>query len=150
VHARSAAGGPDFAHVWAEVFKKPGAGGETDVDEDLYGGFVGNGDRRKLDALRGDTPEKLAAARPSFEDERLEELFFRYRARNFPHTLSADEARHWEEQRAARLFDGAGGARTIEQLFGEIDALSETADERAEEILGALYDYAEMIAPSRQ
>jgi exodeoxyribonuclease-1 len=34
-------------------------------------------------------------------------------------------------------------------LFAEIDALSETADERAEEILGALYDYAEMIAPSR-
>ena len=150
VHARTAAGGPDFAHVWAEVFKKPGAGGETDVDEDLYGGFVGNADRRKLDALRGDTPEKLATARPSFEDERLEELFFRYRARNFPHTLSTDEARHWEEHRAARLFDGAGGARTIEQLFGEIDALSETADERAEEILGALYDYAEMVAPSRQ
>jgi hypothetical protein len=42
----------------------------------------------------------------------------------------------WEEHRAARLFDGAGGARTVDQLFGEIDALSETADERAEEILG--------------
>ena len=27
--------------------------------------------------------------------------------------------------------------------------LAETADERAEEILGALYDYAESIAPSR-
>jgi exodeoxyribonuclease-1 len=26
---------------------------------------------------------------------------------------------------------------------------SETADERAEEILGALYDYAESIAPDR-
>jgi exodeoxyribonuclease-1 len=150
LHAKTAAGGPDLAHVWAEVFKKPGASGETDVDEDLYGGFVGNGDRRKLDALRGDTPEQLATARPSFEDERLGEMLFRYRARNFPHTLRADEAQHWEEQRAARLFDGAGGARTIEQLFGEIDALSETADERAEEILGALYDYAESIAPSRR
>jgi hypothetical protein len=29
----------------------------------------------------------------------------------------------------------------------EIDALSETADERAEAILGALYEYAEAIAP---
>ncbi|HEX8784811.1 MAG TPA: exodeoxyribonuclease I, partial [Telluria sp.] len=58
-------------------------------------------------------------------------------------------AQTWEEHRAARLFEGAGGARTIDQLFAEIDALSESADERAEEILGALYDYAEMIAPSR-
>ncbi|MNJ05783.1 hypothetical protein D3C73_1673430 [compost metagenome] len=49
----------------------------------------------------------------------------------------------------ARLFDGEGGARTIETLFAEIDQLSETADERGEEILGALYDYAEAIAPSR-
>jgi exodeoxyribonuclease-1 len=122
----------------------------VDVDEDLYGGFVSNGDRRKLEALRAVTPEQLANARPWFEDERLVELLFRYRARNFPHTLAPGEAQRWEEHRATRLFDGAGGARTIEQLFGEIDALSENADERAEEILGALYDYAESIAPSRR
>ena len=87
--------------------------------------------------------------RPSFEDERLGELFFRYRARNFPATLSEDERELWEAHRAARLFEGAAGARTVDQLFMEIDTLSENADERAEEILGALYDYAETIAPSR-
>jgi exodeoxyribonuclease-1 len=42
-----------------------------------------------------------------------------------------------------------GGARTVEQLFDAIDQLSETADERGEGILGALYDYAESIAPHR-
>jgi len=83
----------------------------------------------------------------SFDDERLNELLLRYRARNFPETLSEEEMQTWEAHRAARLFEGAGGARTIDQLFQEIDALSETADERAEAILGALYDYAEMIAP---
>jgi exodeoxyribonuclease-1 len=149
LHAQRAAGGPDMGAVWAQVFQRP-APAALDVDQDLYGGFVSNGDRRKLEALRGETPEQLATARPSFEDERLVELLFRYRARNFPHSLSAPEAGRWEEQRAARLFDGEGGARTIEQLFGEIDALSENADERAEEILGALYDYAESIAPSRR
>jgi exodeoxyribonuclease-1 len=118
-----------------------------DVDEDLYGGFVSNNDRRKLESLRMQTPAQLAAARPSFEDERLAELLLRYRARNFPETLSEAEAQNWEEHRAARLFDGAGGARTVDELFGEIDALSETADERGEEILGALYEYAEAIAP---
>lgn len=149
-HARAFAQGPDMAGVWAQVFQRPAAAGGADVDEDLYGGFVSNGDRRKLEALRAESPEQLAGARPSFEDERLAELLFRYRARNFPHTLSPAEAQRWEEHRAARLFDGDGGARTIEQLFGEIDALSDNADERAEDILGALYDYAESIAPSRR
>jgi exodeoxyribonuclease-1 len=150
-HARIAAAGPDMAAVWQQVFQREPAGTAIDVDEDLYGGFVSTADRRRLDALRAETPAKLAASRPSFDDERLTQLLFRYRARNFPDTLSEDELQAWEEHRAARLFDGeeAGTARTIDQLIGEIDALSETADERGEEILAALYEYAEMIAPSR-
>jgi exodeoxyribonuclease-1 len=148
-HARIAAGGPDMTAVWQQVFQRAEAAQRADVDEDLYGGFVSGGDRRKLESLRAETPARLAGLRPAFEDERLGELLFRYRARNFPDTLGAEEVQAWEEHRAARLFDGAGGARTIEQLFAEIDALSETADERAEEVLGALYDYAESIAPAR-
>jgi len=149
VHAAAAAAGPDLGALWAQVYQRPGSGEEVDVDEDLYGGFVGNNDRRKLATLRAESPAALASARPSFEDERLVELLFRYRARNFPESLSPAEAQQWEAHRAARLFDGAAAARTIEQLFAEIDALSEDADERAEEVLGALYDYAEAIAPSR-
>ena len=148
-HAELAARGPDMAATWAQVFQKPAAPNETDVDEDLYGGFVSNNDRRKLESLRMQTPAQLAATRPSFEDERLAELLFRYRARNFPQSLNAEEMAAWEEHRAARLLEGAGGARSVDQLFSEIDALSETADERAEDILGALYDYAEGIVPSR-
>jgi exodeoxyribonuclease-1 len=148
LHAQACAAGPDMAPTWAKVYARPAMPAQ-DVDEDLYGGFIGNGDRRKLAALRADTPQQLAQARPGFDDERLAELLWRYRARNFPHSLNPDEAQQWEQERAARLFDGAGGARTIEQLFAEIDQLSETADERAEEILGALYDYAESIAPAR-
>ena len=72
---------------------------------------------------------------------------FRYRARNWPESLAPEEAERWDALRVARLFHGEGGARTIEQLFSEVDALSETADERGEEILGALYEYAEAIAP---
>ena len=145
--AALAAAGPDMAATWAKVYQRPAAA-PADVDEDLYGGFVGNNDRRKLEQLRGDTPEQLAKARPIFDDERLDEILFRYRARNFPDSLGDGERRQWERHRAARLYDGAGGARSIEQLQMEIDALSEDADERAEEILGALYDYAEAIAPA--
>lgn len=147
-HADIAALTPDMTAIWQDVFHRPQEAA-PDVDEDLYGGFVGNSDRRLLQELRALSPQALAKAQPSFTDLRLEELVWRYRARNFPHTLSADEAQRWEEHRAARLFDGEGGGRTIEQLFSEIDQLSETADERGEEILGALYDYAESIAPVR-
>lgn len=147
-HAEIAAAAPDMSAVWQEVFYRPQEAA-ADVDEDLYGGFVGNNDRRTLQELRALSPEALAQARPAFSDPRLEEIVWRYRARNFPHTLTEEEQQRWEEHRIARLFDGAAGARTIETLFAEIDQLSEDVDERGEEILGALYDYAEAIAPSR-
>jgi exodeoxyribonuclease-1 len=143
-----AQGLPDMSGIWPEVFKRP-KDSTPDVDEDLYGGFIGNADRRRLNQLRDLSIEKLAASRNAFDDPRLAELVFRYRARNFPASLTADEHARWEEHRVARLFNGEGGARTVEALSTEIDALSEDADESGEEILGALYDYAEMIAPQR-
>ena len=143
---------PDMSGIWPAVFNRP-AQAVPDVDEDLYGGFIGNADRRRLNQLRGLTGEKLATARNAFDDARLAELVFRYRARNFLSTLTLGEAARWEAHRVARLFDGNGGVRTIEALSAEIDALSETADDRESdnvlEILGTLYDYAEMIAPAR-
>jgi exodeoxyribonuclease-1 len=117
------------------------------VDEDLYGGFVGNADRGRLQRLRELPPEQLASRRTGFDDARLEELLFRYRARNFAATLSDDERERWEQHRAARLHGGAGGALTLQAFFDRIDALNESADERGQAILEALYDYAEQIAP---
>ncbi len=149
-HAEQAAALPDLAALWREVYQRP-AEAAPDVDEDLYGGFIGNGDRRQLTQLRALSARELAQASVAFDDARLNEILYRYRARNFPESLSAEEAQHWEEHRAARLFDGAGGARTIAQLFEQIDQLQEAADdERTQDILGALYDYAEMIAPANQ
>jgi exodeoxyribonuclease-1 len=147
-HAAVARDLPDMSGIWPAVFARP-VDAPPDVDEDLYGGFIGQGDRRRLNQLRGLAPDKLAAARNSFDDRRLDELVFRYRARNFPATLNADEAALWHYHRSARLFEGAGGARTMDALFNEIDTLSESADERGQEVLGALYDYAGMIAPER-
>ncbi len=145
-HAALARDLPDMSAIWAEVFKRE-ASGAVDVDEDLYGGFVGNADRRRLNDLRHSTPEQLARARPGFEDVRLGELLWRYRARNFPQTLSLEELDRWQAHRAARLLEGQAGALTVTALFDQIDQLAETADERGEALLGALYEYAESIAP---
>ncbi len=133
--------------TWEQVFARP-AMDAVDVDEDLYGGFLSNDDRRTLERLRALDPPQLAAKRPAFGDARLEELLFRYRARNFPDALSGDESAQWEAHRARRLHEGVGGALTLGAYFERIDALNESADERGQAILGALYDYAESIAPA--
>ena len=146
-YAAIAAAGRDLAQVWEEVFYRP-AGEPLDVDEDLYNGFISKDDRRLLDTLRRESPARLAVASPSFSDGRLAELLFRYRARNFPETLSETEMEHWEQHRASRFYEGAGGARTIDDYFAKIDELQQHADERAEQILGDLYEYAELVAPS--
>ena len=149
-HAEAARALPDMSAIWAEVFQREAAG-PVDVDQDLYGGFVGNEDRRRLARLRALPPEELARERPGFDDERLGELLWRYRARNFPETLTPEEHERWEEHRAAVLMEGEGGGLTFDALFERLDTLGEQADERANErdqaILGAIYDYAESIAP---
>ena len=132
---------------WRQVFQRPDLAQAPDVDEDLYGGFIGPADRRSLERLRSLSGEALAGKRPAFEDGRLEELFFRYRARNWPATLSADEQGRWQQHCHDRLHVGAGGGLSLTQFFERIDTLSENADERGQAILGALYDYAETIAP---
>ena len=146
INAEKARALPDMSAIWPELFNRPLAA-TPDVDEDLYGGFIGNADRRRLNQLRELSPAELAVSRVGFDDDRLAELVFRYRARNFPQTLDEADAERWEAHRAARLLEGAGGARNVDALFAEIDTLQETADERGEAILGALYDYAEAIAP---
>lgn len=149
-HAAVARDLPDMSAQWKSVFQRQTGeeGGEPlDVDQDLYGGFIGNEDRRRLMHVRKLSPQELALDRTGFDDARLGELVWRYRARNFPATLTAAEQRRWEQHRAACLIEGRGGARTAEQMFAMIDALSETADERGEEILGDLYDYADAMLP---
>jgi exodeoxyribonuclease-1 len=134
--------------LWEQVYARPSFEA-VDVDEDLYGGFISGADRKILNDLRKMNPQQLANAHPHFNDQRLSELVFRYRARNFPESLSNDEVNTWEEHRVARLLDGEANARTVDMYFNEIDQLSESADEEAEEILGALYDYAELVVPIR-
>jgi exodeoxyribonuclease-1 len=149
-HAKHARLLPDMSAIWATLYQRPKAEGPApDVEQDLYGGFVGNGDRRRLDELCAMTGAQLARARSGFDDPRLAELLFRYRARNFASTLTPEEQARWLQHRTACLLHGQGGALTVQALFERIDALSENADERVEAILGALYDWAEAVVPEQ-
>jgi len=139
----------DMAGVWEEVFKSATPEGFVDVDEDLYGGFLGDDDRRLLQRLRQLDPQALAREQPRFRDERLQELLFRYRARNFLETLSDEERAQWEAHRYARLLapSSPGSLDPLSAYFEQLDALSEATDERGQEILSALYEWAQEIAP---
>lgn len=150
VHAEIAAReGHRLAGMWPLVFERPSSGAEVDVDEDLYGGFVGNDDRRNLQRLRSLSADQLSGKQPAFADPRLEELFFRYRARNFPDTLTDTEQARWLAHRVQKLHDGGGGGMTLEAFFERVDELEPDADDRGQHILSELVDYATEIAPER-
>ena len=148
-HAELAAALPDLSAVWQAVYERDSAPKATDPEQDLYGGFVGDADRRRLQQLRATPMHDAAWQRNVFDDERLNTLVFRYRARNFPDTLLPEEQEAWQAYCQQRLTEGLGGCLTLERLFEQVDTLAEQAsergDERAETILGAIYDYAEAL-----
>jgi len=146
-NAESARALPDMSGIWSEVFTRPNAeGSETlDVDEALYDGFVGDADRRTLAQLLTKSPAELAKRHPAFNDPRLEETFWRYRCRNFPQTLDAEEKATWREHCRSRLVDGAGNARTFNGYFEQIGQLEAPANLDHGLLLKALRDYGENL-----
>jgi exodeoxyribonuclease I len=88
-----------------------------DPEQQLYAGFFSDADKRLMTKVRQAKPEALANWSVKFEDARLNALLFRYRARNFPETLSQTEQETWKKFCYARLTDpAAGGSLTITQL----------------------------------
>jgi exodeoxyribonuclease-1 len=143
-HARTM--GRSLDGLWPGVYARPELGTATDVDEDLYGGFIGNNDRRTLQRLRELGPAQLAARRPAFDDPRLDELLFRYRARNFPESLDEAEQASWQRHCAQRLGTGGTAAWTLPRFVERVSELGEAADERGRSLLQALRDYADGLS----
>ena len=70
--------------------------GAQDPDYSIYGGgFFSSQDREWMNRIGRTPARQLASLRPSFQDPRLDELFFRYRARNWPETLDPAEQARW-------------------------------------------------------
>ena len=69
----------------------------------LYSGFLPDADKRLLREVRATPPEQLGSRKFEFRDARYPELLFRYRARNWPESLSAEERERWEAFRIRRL-----------------------------------------------
>ena len=86
------------------IFTKPEYDSIDDPDASLYsGGFFSANDKRKMELVREAEPENLAMLSIPFEDNRLEEMLFRYRARNWPETLNQEEQEEWQHFCQQRL-----------------------------------------------
>ena len=133
---------------WAEKLAAVFSGqsfSEQDSDPDLAiysGGFFSDADKQKMAKIRVSSPEQLAASAYSFTDPRLAEMLFRYRARNYPQTLNADEQLRWKEFCKNRLTGRMAGASiTLAAYFVRLQALRNDENSNAD-IINALDAYA--------
>lgn len=142
---------PDLPARIAQAFDHQFDGSDlTDPDEQLYaGGFISNTDREKLNWLISEPVETLGEHEVRFEDERLPEMLFRYRARNYPATLDGEEMERWEQFRSQRLMSPGKGWRSLEAYGLELQKLAADPElsERNRQILEDLHLYGESIIP---
>ncbi len=103
--ARLREAGPELAEKLRRVYALQREQPVADADAALYDGFLQDGDKRLFAEVRSTPPEALGARAFGFRDPRLPELLFRYRARNWPHTLDAVERQRWDHFRRQRLAD---------------------------------------------
>lgn len=130
----------DNLPVWqgklSSIYAEGDFAATIDPEQRLYDGFIGDRDRGICVRVRESDPAKLREWHGQFSDERLEELLFRYRARNFPQLLTADEQLRWQEFCRLRLSDPAQGApNTLEAFAAATAELLATADPAQQTLL---------------
>ncbi len=104
------------------VYREGSDFADSDVDASLYQGFLGNRDRNLAQQVRGADVDTLMHAHWPFDDARLPDLLLRYKARNFPTSLTAEEQAYWRAHVAKRLWgeaDVPGALAAFKQQWQE-------------------------------
>jgi exodeoxyribonuclease-1 len=113
----------DAQQVWQDklhiIYGQEDFAASEDPEQQLYAGFLGDRDRRLCEQVRMADPAQLAQGQWPFDDERLPELLFRYRARNFPETLDPEEQERWKLFCQQRLSSSEWGAPNTLDNFDE-------------------------------
>ncbi|MEE4173873.1 MAG: exodeoxyribonuclease I [Xanthomonadales bacterium] len=130
-----------------QVYERPPFDDPGDPDGALYSGsFFSRKDKAGFTRLRSEPPEALGRFDYPFEDSRIDEMIFRYRARNWPETLSATEQKRWERERLQRLLcDTVPGRLSAADFRVELrDARADHAsDPKAQSLLDELAHWVE-------
>ena len=122
---------------------------ENDPDLMIYsGGFFCDKDKAFMETIRSTPASELSGLTNGFVDPRLPEMLFRYRARNFPETLSKKEKEQWKEFCLNRLTSkDAGGGMVITDYLGILAKLKEQKDSNIR-FLESLEDYTKSLVTS--
>ena len=122
----------------AQASREPSA----DPELALYSGFLPDADKNRLREVRRTPSELLGSPSLGFTDPRYAELLFRYRARNWPHSLSHEETARWQAFRQRRLTtETAPTTLTLDQYFALIAQKRAEVDPTKLPLLDALEDW---------
>ena len=149
-HWQTLCANPNFFQRVAQAYTGNVFEPSNDVDTALYEGFIGNNDAALCAQVRNATAEDLAKHAFNFQDKRLPELLFRYRARNWPNTLSSRETERWEQWRLQRLMHDERNNLTMNKFSARIEALrtAHNKNETALQILDALTEWQQFLLRS--
>ncbi|AZD10118.1 Exodeoxyribonuclease I [Pseudomonas chlororaphis] len=141
----------DAQEVWrdklAAIYASEDFAPSVDPEQQLYDGFIGDRDRRLCEQVRNAEPLHLGQEQWPFDDERLPELLFRYRARNFPDTLNGEEQERWKSFCQQRLCDPQWGAPNTLESFNQAAAeLRGSATTIQRQVLDEWQDYSRSLA----
>ena len=128
----------------AEIFAPREYEPVNDPELMIYGGgFFDERDKALMADVHNTVPEELGQHTWTFKDKRLPEMLFRFRARNYPETLSPDEQAQWLEHCRSRLSNGESGHLSFSRFFEEIEQIQNEMelDEQKTEILNEVEQF---------
>jgi exodeoxyribonuclease-1 len=150
-HRKLLLGQPDLEQKLQRVHGMTEFGPVSDPDHSLYsGGFFSRDDRGRMERILRTEPKALRDFPQVFDDRRLPEMLFRYRARNWPETLDEAERERWEEYRRTRLLEpDGGGSITLDDYLATLDRLESDSElpPDKQELISHLLAWAEEINP---
>ncbi|KAA0946557.1 MULTISPECIES: exodeoxyribonuclease I [unclassified Pseudomonas] len=140
----------DAQELWrdklAAIYAEEDFASSADPEQQLYDGFIGDRDRRLCEQVRACEPVQLARQQWPFDDHRLPELLFRYRARNFAETLNSEEQQRWTLFCQQRLSDADYGApNTLESFKQARLELAVSATSAQRQVLDEWQEYADSL-----
>lgn len=137
-----------FAGKTTAIFKHSDFPEVSDPDGQLYsGGFFNRDDSQRIDNIRNTHVDELSSLHFNFDDARLDEMLFRYRARNYRETLNVQESKRWNDYRHDKFNNPATSHRTRNQFLAEIETIQQSPDVTGSQLalLEDLLAYADSI-----
>jgi len=120
----------------------------SNIDGQLYDDFFKDNDKQVMKEIQKTTAIELRSDKFSFNDQRLRELLSRYKARNFPNSLTETEQKQWENYRRIKLLDG-GENSYLARYINRLKVISGQANLSAHDryLIEELQLYGQSIIP---